>query len=151
MSTVDVNLVRKFATQGDINLGPISIREDEPRTPQVRQALKDIQLSSPAANYDLEPMQQSQGPRTYSVQHKTNDRQRLIVRLTFRIDLSFTYFPNLQSTKEAAAKMESRMSAMEAQLRVRLMFCIHLLFTYFPIYRAQRTILPWRYRNLGSN
>ena len=69
------------------------------------------------------------------MQHKVNDRERQIVRLMFCIDFSFTYFPKLQSTKEAVAKMENRMSTMEKemeeQLRVRLTFCylslVHLL------------------------
>ena len=81
VSKVDIiDLVPSQDAPHDINLGKASIwiREDE----VARQSLKDIQLSSPAANYDLEFMQPSQGPRS-----KSSDAERPIIRLIFCIYL----------------------------------------------------------------
>ena len=97
VSTVDVDLVPSQNAPHDTNLCGFTtlIREDEPRTPQVaRQILQDIQLSSPAANYDLESMQPSQGLRTYPMRYKSSDTERPIVRLMFCIYLSHL-LPNL--------------------------------------------------------
>ena len=86
-ATVDIGLVRKFPSQDiphDIDLGVVNnilIREFEPQTPQIQwQALKDIQLLSPPANYEMKNLQptQSEGPRRleyYSLQHKSTDRE----------------------------------------------------------------------------